>query len=143
MKISTGTQQGEKAITRRAVLAALIVAPLVALTAPNVIAQRRRRGAVRQRLLHQRRVRRRALRRFRQQDLQTQEEARAAVRRGDIRPLRDVFRVVRQHAAGEVLDVELLRQPEGWVYFLRILTVRDRVRDVWLDARTLQVLNVR
>lgn len=99
-------------------------------------AQRRRR---RRRL---RRLRRRAIRRFRHRHGGIPSEARDAVRRGDIRPLRDVLAAVSRRSDAEVLDVDLHEAPRGWVYALRVLTPAGRVRDVFLDARTLEVLQV-
>lgn len=87
-------------------------------------------------------MRRRALRRFRQRDRGLRKRAREAVRNGDVRPLRHVLAMVQQRSNVEVLDVDLHEHPEGWVYALRVLTAKGEIRDVFLDARTLETLHL-
>ena len=106
-------------------------------SATLVSAQPARRRARRQ----LRRIRRRAIQRYRQRG-GLPVDAREAVRRGDVRPLRDVLALVRRRSDAEVLDVDLYRRPQGWVYAMRVLTAQGRVRDVFLDARSLKPLRI-
>ncbi len=101
--------------------------------------RRRRRGRRRSRT---RAIRRQAIRRFRRRGGSLQSHARKAVRQGQIRPLREVMAVVQRRSNAEVLDVDLHQRPDGWIYALRILTAQGRVRDVFLDARTLDLVQV-
>lgn len=123
-------------IDRRTFLRFAAALALVAATPAS--AQPARRRARRQ----LRRIRRRAIRRYRQRG-GLPLDAREAVRRGDVRPLRDVLALVRRRSNAEVLDVDLYQRPTGWVYAMRVLTARGRVRDVFLDARTLEPLQIR
>ena len=109
---------------RRFLLIGIAAAVALAATATSVSAQPARRRA-RQQL---RRIRRRAIRRYRQRG-GLPIDARDAVRRGDVRPLRDVVALVRRRSNAEVLDVDLYRRPQGWVYAMRVLTAQGRVRD--------------
>lgn len=59
---------------------------------------------------------------------------------GEIRPLRQVNAGLRARGA-ELLDADLYETPQGWVYDLRVLGPRGRIRDVMLDARTLRRLS--
>lgn len=88
-----------------------------------------------------RRRRRRALKRFRKRPPHIKKHAREAMRRGEIRPLRDVFAAVRARSDAEILDVDLHETRRGWVYALRVLTAKGHIRDVFLNARTLEVLH--
>ena len=99
-----------------------------------------------QRFRHRRRmrgVRRRALRRLRRRDRGLPDRARQAVRRGEIRPFRDVLALVERRSNGEVLDVDLHQRGDRWIYALRVLRPNGRVNDVFVDARTLEVVNSR
>ncbi len=132
-------------VSRRAVLKTGFSAGLAAVialafaTPAEAKRRRRRRGRRRGRA---RGVRRRAIRRFRRRGGSLQTHARKAVRQGEIRPLREVMAVVRRRSNAEVLDVDLHQRSDGWIYALRILTARGRVRDVFLDARTLDLVQV-
>ena len=103
---------------------------------------RRRRRFPGRRRRRRRRIIRRAIRRSRRRDPRVHERARRAVRRGDVRPLRDVFRLLRRQGNAEVLDVDLFTEQDRWVYAIRVLTRSGRVRDVMLDAKTLDRLQV-
>ncbi len=122
---------------RRFLIAGLTATLATACSTTPALTQPARRRARRQ----LRRIRRRAIRRFRQRG-GLPSDARDAVRRGDVRPLRDVLALVRRRSDAEILDVDLYQRPQGWVYALRLLTVRGRVRDVFLSARTLEPLSL-
>ena len=88
-------------------------------------------------------VRRRAIERFRQRGGPfAVDEAREAVRRGDVQPLFRVFEKIGRRPNTEILDVDLFQRPGGWVYALRVLGPRGRVRDVTLNAKTLDVMSL-
>ena len=99
----------------------------------NAIAQPARRRL--------RRLRRRAIRRFRRRHGPGQlDRARAAVANGEVRPLREVLALIQRRSGAEVLDVDLHETPRGWIYAMRVLTPNGRVRDVYFDAHTLEVI---
>ncbi len=122
---------------RRFLIFGLTAAFALADTATSVNAQSARRRERRQ----LRRIRRRAIRRYRRRG-GLPSDARDAVRRGDVRPLRDVLALVRRRSNAEVLDVDLYRRPQGWVYSMRLLTAQGRVRDVLFDAQSLEPLRI-
>jgi len=49
---------------------------------------------------------------------------------------------VRRRTNVEVLDVDLHDHPSGWIYALRVITPAGQVRNVFLDAATLEVLHL-
>ncbi|MGI9425382.1 MAG: PepSY domain-containing protein [Hyphomicrobiaceae bacterium] len=136
--------------TRRKLMFGLLAAA-VAGWSEHAAGQPRRRpirprlpgGSARRRLRRFRRTRRRAIERFRKREGPIAvDEARAAVERGDVQPLTEVFRMVAQRGRAEVLDVDLFKRGHGWVYALRVLGPRGRVRDVVLDAKTLELIEL-
>ena len=134
----------EKTMVRREFLLTGLAALLTLVSGSDVHAQRRRPRRARRPLIKRQRaiIRRRAIRRLRRRGQGLEDQARKAVRQGEVRPLRDVMVAVRRRSNAEVLDVDLHKRPEGWVYALRILTKRGRVRDVFLDAKTLDILSI-
>lgn len=102
----------------------------------------RRRGRGRGRGQKRGGVARRAIRRSRLRDPKAHEQARKAVENGEVRPLRDVFELIHVRGRAEILDVDLYRQKEKWVYAIRVLTRVGQVHDVILDARTLVPLQI-
>ena len=138
MEISVQKVPSAKTLNRRAVLSTGLGAVLALVFDCPAQAKRRRRRRGRNRVL-----RRRAIRRFRRRSGgRLEKRARRAIQQGEIRPLREVMAKVRRRSNAEVLDVDLHKRADGWVYALRILTVRGRVRDVFLDARTLELLRL-
>ena len=87
-----------------------------------------------------RQLRRRAIRRFRRRGGGLPRRARQAIARGEIQPLRHLFAAVSRHSEAEIIDVDLHETPQGWVYALRILTPQGHVRDLYFDARTLEMM---
>ncbi|MGI9405673.1 MAG: PepSY domain-containing protein [Hyphomicrobiaceae bacterium] len=142
-----GTSQAEDrpCAARRALLGLFVAMPVLALGSTlfgtEAEAQLRRRMRQRQR---RRRVLKRAIRRSERRDPKVHERARAAVRNGEVRPLRDVVAMVRRRSNGraEILDVDLFQKDKRWVYAIRILTRRGRVRDIVLDGKTLDPLAI-
>jgi hypothetical protein len=104
--------------------------------------RRRGRGRGRRREREHEGVGHRAIRRSRQRDPKAHEAARKAVQNGEVRPLRDVFELVRVRGRAEILDVDLYRKEEKWVYAIRVLTRMGQIHDVILDAKTLLPLQI-
>jgi len=71
------------------------------------------------------------------------DQARAAVKAGDILPLPQVLdRVARTHP-GQVLEVELEREDGRWIYELRVLQPTGALLKLDVDARTGDVLKAK
>lgn len=70
-----------------------------------------------------------------------QDKARAALQRGEIRPLDQVLAAVRGAVPGEVVSVELKRKKERWYYELKVLTTPGKRREVKIDAKTLVIFD--
>jgi len=68
--------------------------------------------------------------------------ARAALARGEILPLRSVLEIVQRRVPGDVIEVELDREDDGWEYEVKVLTSTGRVREVTLNARTGAILEI-
>jgi len=122
-------------LTRRIFLLSCLTAALVSV-AGSAHAQMMTQEE-RQRL---RQLRRQAIRRFRQRGGGLNRRARAAIRRGEIRPLRRLFAEVTRQLDVEVLDADLHETQQGWIYALRVLTQQGRVSDMYFDARTLAMI---
>lgn len=71
------------------------------------------------------------------------ERAREAVTSGQVLPLRTVLERLEKTYPGQVLEVELESEDEGWVYEVRLLQADGLLRKVRLDARTAEVLSSR
>lgn len=69
-----------------------------------------------------------------------QERARAALERGEIRPLDQVLAAVRRAVPGDVVAVELKRKDKRWLYELKILTPGGKRREVKIDASSLAII---
>lgn len=69
------------------------------------------------------------------------DRARAALERGEIRPLDDVLRAARTAVPGDVVAVDLKRNDGRWLYKLRILGPDGKRRTVKVEARTLKILD--
>lgn len=88
-------------------------------------------------------MRRRAIERFRRRGGPIAvDEARAAVARGDVQPLASVYQMITRRGGAEILDVDLFKGDRGWMYAVRVLGPRGRVRDVVLDAKSLELIEL-
>jgi hypothetical protein len=76
-------------------------------------------------------------------DPRGERRGRDAVRRGEIRPLEQVIAQVQRRYPGRVLDAQLDRSGERWVYHLKMLTREGRVLRVAVDAHSGRILDVR
>lgn len=70
-------------------------------------------------------------------------EARELLRRGEILPLAKILAVVQERVPGDVIEVELDREDEGWEYEVKVLTRSGRVRKLYLDAATGEVTRIK
>ena len=75
-------------------------------------------------------------------DASDQDRARQALERGEIRPLDQVLDVARKALPGDVVKVELDHDDGRWTYEIKILTAAGERREVEIDARSLQVLEI-
>jgi len=64
------------------------------------------------------------------------DRARAALERGEVRPLAEVLAAVATQVPGEVIEVELEREHGHWVYELKVIARDGRVLEVLVDAAT-------
>ena len=69
-----------------------------------------------------------------------QDQARAALKRGEIRPLEEVLAVLHANQPGEVVKLELKRDDGRWLYKFKVLTQRNKRREVDIDAQSLQII---
>lgn len=68
--------------------------------------------------------------------------AREALRRGEILPLAQVIDIATRRVPGDVIEVDLDREDDGWEYEIKVLTPSGRVREVTLNARTGVILEI-
>ena len=71
-----------------------------------------------------------------------QEEVREALRRGELLPLSQILPIALAKVPGDVIKVELEREEGVLIYEIKILAANGRVREIKLDAKTAQVLQV-
>ena len=75
-------------------------------------------------------------------DESDQDLARRALERGEIRPLDQVLDAARKALPGDVVKVELDEDDGRWTYEIKILTPGGERREVEIDAKSLQVLEI-
>lgn len=83
------------------------------------------------------------LREGRRQGRRGHERARAALAAGEIRPLADLLAEVERRWIGRVIETELERDGERWVYEFKLLPPSGRVFELKLDASTGALLRSR
>lgn len=71
-----------------------------------------------------------------------QDRARAALERGEIRPLDQVLAAARQAVPGDVVSVGLKRKKDRWYYKLKVLTPAGKRAEIRVDAATLAIIEV-
>jgi len=69
-----------------------------------------------------------------------QEQAREALRRQEILPLDQVLRVIRDRVPGEIVEIELEREEDRWIYEVEIIDQSGRMRDVLVDAKNAEII---
>lgn len=70
-----------------------------------------------------------------------QDRAKAALERGEIKPLDRILAAVRAVAPGDVVGVKLERKGERWIYELKVLTPAGKRREVEIDASSLEIVD--
>lgn len=68
------------------------------------------------------------------------ELARQALQRKEILPLDEVLRAIRDRVPGEIVEIELEREQERWIYEVEIIDETGRMRDVLVDAKNAEIL---
>ncbi|MEI7432572.1 MAG: PepSY domain-containing protein [Betaproteobacteria bacterium] len=68
-------------------------------------------------------------------DLSDHDRARQALQAGEILPLKMVLEKVERDTPGSVLEVELDRKDERWVYEIKLLLSGGARVKLWVDAR--------
>ncbi|MDX3906613.1 MAG: PepSY domain-containing protein [Pigmentiphaga sp.] len=71
-----------------------------------------------------------------------QDCARAALMQGEIRPLPEVLRVVRDKVPGDIIEIELDREDGMWIYEVKVLPSSGRRKKLEIDARNLHILKI-
>ena len=71
------------------------------------------------------------------------ERARAAVKAGEVLPLRTVLDRLERTHPGQVLELELERDDGRWLYEIKLLQAGGRLVKLKVDARTAEVLRVK
>ena len=69
--------------------------------------------------------------------------ARRAVERGEIKPLADILRTVRERFPGEIANVKLEREHGRLTYEFRIVGAKGRLLEAHVDAATGEIGRVR
>lgn len=70
-------------------------------------------------------------------------EARELLKRGEILPLSAILDAAARRVEGDVIEVELEHEEEGWQYEVKVLTAAGEVRKLVLDARDARVLKIK
>lgn len=68
------------------------------------------------------------------------DRARRALKEGRARPLGEILDLVRAQLGGEVVGVEFEREKDHYVYEFKIITPAGRLREVYVDAMTAEIL---
>ena len=71
------------------------------------------------------------------------DDAREALRRGDIRPYSEIKRIVESQVDGRVVGQKLRRTNRGWQYDLRVRPKNGRVMVLVVDAKTGRIISRR
>lgn len=72
-----------------------------------------------------------------------QDRARAALRAGEVLPLRTLLERLERSHPGQVLELELERDDGRWIYEVKLLQAGGRLVKLKVDARTGEVLRAR
>jgi uncharacterized membrane protein YkoI len=68
---------------------------------------------------------------------------RRAVERGDIRPLAEILAAVRGRLPGDVVGVEVEQKNGRWLYEFRVVDRNGRLFEVYVDARTARIEQIK
>lgn len=73
-------------------------------------------------------------------DAQEHEEARQALERGLVRPLEEVIAEARKHVEGELIEIELERENERYIYELEFIQPTGQIIELQIDAKTMAII---
>ena len=76
-------------------------------------------------------------------DARDHDRARRALEAGEIMPLSRILDQVERDNPGRVLEVELEREDDRWLYEIKLLQDGGRVLKLKVDARDAQVLGIK
>ena len=68
------------------------------------------------------------------------ELARQALQRKEILPLDQVLAAIRDRVPGEIVEIELEREKDRWIYEVEIIDETGRMRDVLVDAKNAEII---
>lgn len=71
-----------------------------------------------------------------------QDQVRDALKRNEIRPLSEIIAAALKAVPGQVVGVEVKRRSGRLVYEIKIIAARGRVREVYVDAATLDIVKI-
>lgn len=66
-----------------------------------------------------------------------------AVERGEILPLEQVLNAVRAEMPGDIIGLQLEKEHGVWVYEFKIVDPSGQMREIYVDAKTAQVLEMK
>ena len=66
-----------------------------------------------------------------------------AVEAGEVRPLADIIAEVRGKLPGDIVGVKVEHHEARWTYEFRVVDRQGRLFDVYVDARTAEILRVK
>jgi uncharacterized membrane protein YkoI len=69
--------------------------------------------------------------------------ARRAVERGEIRPLAEILAAVRSQLPGDVVGVGIEQKNGRWLYEFRVVDRRGRLFEIYVDARTARIEQIK
>jgi uncharacterized membrane protein YkoI len=70
------------------------------------------------------------------------DRARRAVDRGETLPIAELLERLKTRVPGEVIGVEFEREDGIWVYEFKVIDASGRLLEVYVDARTGEVLSM-
>jgi hypothetical protein len=76
-------------------------------------------------------------------DYEDHDQARAALQAGEIKPLRQVLEVVEQQFTGQMLEAELERKHDRWVYEIKMLAPDGSIMKLYYDAAALELVRAK
>jgi len=74
-------------------------------------------------------------------DHEDHDRAFRALREGEARPLADILEKVEEQFGGDVVGIEFERENGRYVYELKIVAADGRLREVYVDAMTAEILS--
>lgn len=71
------------------------------------------------------------------------DQARAALQRGEIKPLHEIIAMVQKTMPGEVIEVEFERDDGLWIYEIKMIGNGGRFMKVFVDAANNSIIRVK